>query len=106
MFLALQVSGAQAAEERGAVAPLVTACLSGAAKLARKNCGPRERGRKLEHCAAWSQRGESAVVCFCSNFSSFSVQYSLLLSAVLARWKIKALRATEAGSLVVKIYDN
>ena len=39
-----------------------TACLSGAAKLARrqrgeKKFGPRQRGRKLEHRAARSQRG-------------------------------------------------
>ena len=54
----------------------ITACLSGAAKLARrqrgdKKCDPRERGRKLEHCAARSQRSG----CFCSLFSSFSIQY-------------------------------
>ena len=40
----------------------ITACLSSAAKLARrqrgeKKCSPRESGRKLEHRAAWSQRG-------------------------------------------------
>ena len=44
-----------------------TACLSDVAKLARrqrgeKKCSPRECGRILEHRAAQSQRGGSAVV--------------------------------------------
>ena len=51
-------------------------CLSGAAKLARrqrgeKNCDPRERGRKLEHRAARSQHGSSAVVVFAHSFLLF-----------------------------------
>ena len=53
-----------------------TACLSGAAKLARrqrgqKNCGPRERGRKLDHRAARFERGGSAVVVFAHFFLLF-----------------------------------
>ena len=55
---------------------LNTACLSGALKLARrqrgeKKCGTRERGRKLEHRAARSQRNRSAVVVFAHFFFLF-----------------------------------
>ena len=61
--------------------------ICGATKLARrqrgeKNCGPRERGRKLEHRAARSQRGESAVVglrwLFLFTFSSLGSPCGLL----------------------------
>ena len=53
-----------------------TACLSGAAKLARRQhgeikCCPRERGRKLEHHAARYQRDASTVVIF-DHFFLFS----------------------------------
>ena len=56
--------------------PPITACLSGAAKLARRQrgekiCSPRQRGRKLEHRAARSQRGEGAVVVFVHFFLLF-----------------------------------
>ena len=76
------------------------------------HCGPRERGRKLEHRASvvenWSTapRGPARRErggCFCTNFSSFSIQYLRVLSAVLARWKIWALRATDPGSFVKSI---
>ena len=60
----------------------------------REKCGPRERGRKFKHRAERSQCGRG----FCSLFSSFSIQFLSLLSAVLERWKISALRATETGS--------
>ena len=53
--------------QHGIVWESVTACLSGAAKLGRrqrgeKKCSLRERGRKLEHCAARSQRGGRVVI--------------------------------------------
>ena len=59
-----------------------TACLSGAAKLARRQCGekkcaPCERGRKLEDRAARSQPRASAVVDF-DHFFPFS--YIILTS--------------------------
>ena len=55
---------------------LIAACLSSAVKLARrhrveKECGPRECGKKLEHRAARSQRGGSAVV----EFDHFSLLF-------------------------------
>ena len=59
-----------------------TACLSSAAKLTR-----RQRGRKLEHRVARSQRGTSAVVVFAHFFLLFLYNLSLL-RAVLGRWKI------------------
>ena len=70
---------------------LYTACLSGAAKLTRRQSGekkycPRERGRKLEHRVARFQRCASAGVVYAHFF--FLIQYLRLLSAVLARWKI------------------
>ena len=69
-----------------------TAYLSDAAKLARRQRGeekrcPRQRARKLEHCAAVParmKRGGS----FCTNFSSFPIQFLCPLGAVLARWII------------------
>ena len=53
-----------------------TACLSSTAILERrqrgeKKCGPRQRGRKFDHCAAWREYGD----CFCSLFSSFYIQH-------------------------------
>ena len=53
-----------------------TACLSGAAKLARrqrgeKKCGPRERGRKLNHRAERFERGGSGVIAFAYFFLLF-----------------------------------
>ena len=81
----------------------LTACLSGAAKLARsqrgdKKCGPRECGRKLEHRVDRSQRDEGAVVDSAHFFLLFSF-YRILTSSGrgASAVKIKALRATEIG---------
>ena len=57
-----------------------TACLSGTAKLARrqrgeKKWGPRKRGRKLDHHAARFKRGGSAVVVFAHFFLIFLYNY-------------------------------
>ena len=54
----------------------ITVCLSGAAKLARrqrgeKNCDPLDRGRKLEHRAARFQRCKSVVGVFAAFFFLF-----------------------------------
>ena len=67
--------------------------------------GLRERGRKLDHRAARSQRDGSAVVGFAHFFFFFYtiLEYLRLLSTVLVRRKIQALRAIETGSTNARI---
>ena len=83
------------------------ACLSGVAKLAQRQRGEKKmlsaRARQkigAPRCAVPARRERGG--CFCPHFSSFPIQYFYnklrLLSAVLGRWKIQALRATETGS--------
>ena len=74
--------------------PHVTACLSGAAKLARRQrgeekCSQCERDRKLVHRNAGSQRGRSAVVVFAHFFFFlYFIMCAVLLCVVQAWWKI------------------
>ena len=66
---------------------------------ARKKCSPRERSRKLEHCAGLSRRGRSAVAVF-ANFLFFF--YTILASTERGASAVENIgsRATETGSVL------
>ena len=74
-----------------------TACLSGAAKLERrqrgeKKCAPHECGRKLEYRAARSQRGASSV-------ADFDLFFPLFLYIILTSTERGASAVENSGAL-------
>ena len=72
-----------------------------ALRISRRDSAEKKFGPRLENWNTALRRTRpdvSAVVVFAHVFSSFSKQNLNLLSAVLARWKFKVLRATKTGS--------